>query len=88
MTNPITIKKKIEPFNKTIYVSGDKSLSIRWALMASQAKGKSRAYNILRSEDVVSTLNCLKKLGTKVILKRNTVKLKVWVLTVLKIRKI
>ena len=44
MTNPITIKKKIEPFNKTIHVSGDKSLSIRWALLASQAKGRSRAY--------------------------------------------
>ena len=70
MTNPIIIKKKIKPFNKTIYVSGDKSLSIRWALLASQAKGKSRAYNILRSEDVLSTLNCLKKLGTKVILKK------------------
>jgi 3-phosphoshikimate 1-carboxyvinyltransferase len=70
MTNPITIKKKIKPFNKTIRVSGDKSLSIRWALLASQAKGRSRAYNILRSEDVLSTLNCLKKLGTKVILKK------------------
>ena len=44
-------------------------MSIRWALLASQAKGKSRAYNILRSQDVISTLNCLKKLGTKVTLK-------------------
>ena len=71
MTNPIIIKKKIKPFNKTIYVSGDKSLSIRWALLASQAKGKSRAYNILRSQDVIRTLNCLKRLGIKVILKKN-----------------
>ena len=66
MTNPIIIKKKIKPFNKTIYVSGDKSLSIRWALLASQALGKSVAFNLLKSEDVISTLDCLKKLGLKV----------------------
>ena len=71
MTKSIVIKKKIKPFNKIIHVSGDKSLSIRWALLASQAKGKSRAYNILRSQDVISTLNCLKRLGIKVILKKN-----------------
>ena len=45
MTKPIVIKEKIKPFNKTIHVNGDKSLSIRWALLASQAKGKSKAYN-------------------------------------------
>ena len=70
MAKPIIIKNKINPFDKIIHVSGDKSLSIRWALLASQAKGKSRAYNILRSQDVISTLNCLKKLGTKVILNK------------------
>ena len=70
MTKPILIKEKIKPFNKTIHVNGDKSLSIRWALLASQAKGTSRAYNILRSLDVISTLNCLKKLGIKVTLKK------------------
>ena len=62
MTKPILIRKKIKPFKKTIQIDGDKSLSIRWALLASQAKGKSRAYNILKSHDVMSTLNCLKKL--------------------------
>ena len=40
----------------------DKSLSIRWALLASQASGKSTALNILKSEDVLNTLNCLKNL--------------------------
>ena len=69
MTSPIIVKNKINSFNDTISVSGDKSLSIRWALLASQAKGKSRAYNLLQSLDVLSTLNCLKKLGVKVILK-------------------
>ena len=66
MISPIVVKKKITPFNKTITVNGDKSLSIRWALVASQAIGKSRAYNLLRSSDVMSTLDCLKKLGIKV----------------------
>jgi len=66
MISPIVVKKKITPFNKTITVNGDKSLSIRWALVASQAIGKSRAYNLLRSSDVMSTLDCLKKLGIKI----------------------
>ena len=66
MRSYIEIKKKIKPFNRTLQIEGDKSLSIRWALLASQAKGKSSSYNLLRSEDVLSTLNCLKKLGIKV----------------------
>ena len=39
-------------------------------MLASQAKGKSRAYNLLRSLDVLSALDCLRKLGVKVILKK------------------
>ena len=57
------IHKKIKNFDKKIYVPGDKSLSIRWILMASQAVGTSTAYNLLKSQDVVSTLNAIKKLG-------------------------
>ena len=79
MTKPVFINKKIKSFKKKITISGDKSLSIRWALMASQATGKSRAYNLLNSEDVLSTIKCLKKLGTKIIIKKNTVKLLVLV---------
>ena len=66
MSKFLTIKNKIKPFNKNITIEGDKSISIRWALLASQAKGKSKAMNLLRSEDVLSTLDCLKKLGVKV----------------------
>ena len=62
MTKPVFINKKIKNFKKKITISGDKSLSIRWALMASQAMGKSKAYNLLNSEDVLSTIKCLKKL--------------------------
>ena len=70
MQKPLILKKRIKSFNKSIAVAGDKSLSIRWALLASQAKGKSKAYNLLRSSDVIDTLNCLKKLGVKVKLKK------------------
>ncbi len=66
MPKYVTIKKKIKPFNKEIKVSGDKSLSIRWALLASQAIGKSKAYNLLKSEDVLHALKGLKKLGVKI----------------------
>ena len=66
MSKKILIKKIIKPFNKTIEIEGDKSLSIRWALLASQAIGKSTSMNLLKSQDVISTLKCLKKLGVKV----------------------
>lgn len=66
MPKYVTIKKRIKEFNTKINVEGDKSLSIRWALLASQAIGKSKAYNLLRSEDVLNTLKGLKKLGVKI----------------------
>ena len=71
MNNKIQISKTIQPFNKILDIEGDKSLSIRWALLASQATGKSTALNILKSEDVFSTLDCLRKLGVKVKLFKN-----------------
>ena len=71
MNDNLRINKKINSFSKSIDIDGDKSLSIRWALLASQAIGKSRAYKILRSEDVLSTLDCLKKLGVKIKIKKN-----------------
>ena len=66
MKKIIFFKKKIKSFDTKINVSGDKSLSIRWALLASIANGKSKAYNLLMSEDVLATLDAIKKLGIKV----------------------
>ena len=66
MTKTIVIKNRIKPYNKKITVDGDKSLSIRWALIASQCTGKSKAYNLLMSEDVIAALDSIKKLGIKV----------------------
>ena len=62
----LIIKNKIEKFDKQIQVSGDKSLSIRWVLLASQAIGKSKGYNLLMSEDVMAAVDSIKKLGIKV----------------------
>ena len=66
MKNSIIINSKINSYNKTINVSGDKSLSIRWALMASIAMGKSKAFNLLNSDDVKSTLKVLRQLGVNI----------------------
>ena len=65
------IYEKIKNFNKKINIPGDKSLSIRFILLASQALGKSTAYNILKSEDVLCALNSIKKLGIKYKLSKN-----------------
>ena len=72
----LKINQKIKSFSKKITIDGDKSLSIRWALLSSQAKGISRSYNLLRSEDVLSTLKCLKTLGIKVKLRKNYCEIK------------
>ena len=71
MNKLLWINKKIESFNKKIKVSGDKSLSIRWVLLASQATGKSRAYNLLMSEDVLTAIKSIKILGIKVKIHKN-----------------
>ncbi len=67
----IKIKNKIPKFNKVLTIEGDKSLSIRWALIASQSNFKSRSINLLLSEDVINTLKCLRTLGVKVKISKN-----------------
>ena len=67
MAKSILINKKINFFKKkTIYVEGDKSLSIRFILLSSLSNGKCIAKNLLKSEDVINTINCIKKLGIKI----------------------
>ena len=75
MPNSITIKSKIQNYNKKIFVSGDKSLSIRWVLFSSIASGISKAKNLLTSEDVMAAIQAVRKLGIKVVLKGNTCKI-------------
>ena len=62
----LNINHKIKPFIKTIKVDSDKSISIRSFLIGSISEDISVAKNVLESEDVFSTINCLKKLGVKI----------------------
>ena len=62
----ININNKINSFGKTIQVDSDKSISIRSFLFGSICQDISKANNVLESEDVFSTINCLKKLGVKI----------------------
>ena len=71
MSKILLIERKIKTFNKQIQITGDKSLSIRWVLLASQAIGKSKGYNLLMSEDVLAAIDSIKKLGIKVRIQKN-----------------
>ena len=66
MGKKIFINNKYNSFKKTITVDGDKSISIRALLLGSQAYGKTSIENILLSEDITNSINCLKKLGIKI----------------------
>ena len=71
MSKILKINRKINSFKKIINVEGDKSLSIRWVLISSLSKKKSIALNLLKSEDVMNAINCIKLLGSKVKLSKN-----------------
>ena len=71
MQNKFKIYNRINSFNKKISIEGDKSISIRWVLLSSLSKKKSKAFNLLKSEDVFSALKCIEKLGAKVKIKKN-----------------
>ena len=75
MKNYIQINNKINSFNEKIEVSGDKSISIRCVLMASQAIGLSKIYNLLESEDVMNALKAIRKLGIKYTKKKNYIEI-------------
>ena len=75
MSKIISVNKKIRDFKKIITVPGDKSLSIRWVLFSSLAKGTSKAKNLLMSEDVLAAIEAVKKLGIKVIFKNKECKI-------------
>src|SRR5471032_2232660 len=50
----------------TINVPGDKSISHRALLIASQAIGTSRIEGLLESEDVICTANALRRMGVTI----------------------
>ena len=68
MGKKLFINNKYNSFKKTISIDGDKSISIRALLLGSQAYGKTSIENILLSEDLINSINCLKKLGINITL--------------------
>ena len=76
MKNYISINQTINNFKKKfIEVDGDKSLSIRFVLLSSLSRGKCIATNLLKSEDVISTIKIIKKLGIKINSKKKNVEI-------------
>lgn len=72
MKKAFLINKKINFFRKKIIsVDGDKSLSIRFVLLSSLSQGKCIAKNLLKSEDVLSAVSIIKKLGIQIKMKNN-----------------
>jgi len=55
----------------SVAIPGDKSISHRSIIISSIANGKSIVSNILKSEDVLSTINAIKSLGVKIHKKNN-----------------
>ena len=62
----LVIKKKINAYKKSLKVDSDKSISIRSFLIGAISQNISSVTNVLESEDVMSTIACLKKLGVKI----------------------
>ena len=65
----VLIRKKLKSYNKKISVDSDKSITHRAFFLASQCYGVSKIKG-LNSEDIISTINGLQKLGIKIIRKK------------------
>ena len=63
----VIINKKIQKFNKTVKIPGDKSCSIRAIIFASQCVGISNIKNLLDSDDVMMCVRALKALQVKIV---------------------
>ena len=58
--------KPHEPLSGKISIPGDKSISHRAIIFSSMAIGVSRIDGLLESDDIISTINCMKKLGARI----------------------
>tara|TARA_B100000963_G_C22588773_1_gene654433 strand:- start:269 stop:1612 length:1344 start_codon:yes stop_codon:yes gene_type:complete len=67
----VIINQKISNFKKSIIVDADKSTSIRILLIGAISEGISSVENILESDDVLSAIKCLRKLGVKIVKRNN-----------------
>lgn len=62
----LSVNQRTKKFNKVIRVDSDKSISIRSFLIGSICQKISTVKNVLESDDVISAITCLKKLGVKI----------------------
>ena len=62
----VVVDFKIKSFKKNIIVDSDKSMSIRSFLIGAISQDISIVNNVLESNDVLSAINSLKKLGVKI----------------------
>lgn len=60
------LKTNIKHLNGSIRVLGDKSISHRSIIFGSLAEGETKVYDILRGEDVLSTMQVFRDLGVKI----------------------
>ena len=60
------LKTNIKHLNGSIRVPGDKSISHRSIIFGSLAEGETKVYNILRGEDVLSTMQVFRDLGVEI----------------------
>ncbi|HFI0106605.1 TPA: 3-phosphoshikimate 1-carboxyvinyltransferase [Streptococcus suis] len=60
------LRVNVENLQGTIRVPGDKSISHRSIIFGSIAKGITKVYDILRGEDVLSTMQVFRDLGVKI----------------------
>ncbi len=66
----LILRNRINSFDRIINVDSDKSMSIRSFLLSAISQNISSVSNILESDDVMSAIDCLKKLGVRVIKKK------------------
>ena len=60
------LKTNSKGLRGTIRVPGDKSISHRSIIFGSLAKGETKVYDILRGEDVLSTIQVFRDLGVSI----------------------
>ena len=66
MRTTMKLKTNIKHLNGSIRVPGDKSISHRSIIFGSLAEGETKVYDILRGEDVLSTMQVFRDLGVEI----------------------
>ncbi len=72
-SDSVQLKTNSRNINGTLRVPGDKSISHRSIMFGSLAKGVTKIYDILRGEDVLSTMQAFRELGVTIEDKGNVV---------------